>query len=686
MSDVTLVPGSGRLVVTTAQYIVPAAGALLTFGVMSAQPGTGQLVANGLPAVSAAVLIAQTGSLALSEELPHQAYTLLPPESGALALSGKQPVVVSHTTQDLLLTGQQAAIGRGQRLPTFATESMDSDFFQRLDENPLNNGWWFNVVTNGLKLLDTSAKAGQPGLCISGWKASKKVFSNWQVSQCQVSALGNFDDPGVGVLLDATGGGRGYVALYHISSQQVEIYKLTGGVLSSLTTLSVTLAATDLLSLEARAGASSTLLTAYKNGVSFGNVTDSTSPYLSGQPGLAYNYANINATVIDNWLAVDLATSGLALTGYRPFVGPTFYPLVPQLALTGAAPVVNVGAINAVVLGGALNLVGTAPTLKLSQTGFTLSGSLSLSSSAPVLNSKVTIQPGVGALTVTGVLTGRASNVFVSPSAGTVALNGAAGFSNSKVQTQTGALALSPQNAGTGIGGTSKSATPFGADMALSGVAPVVGQSYTPLTQTGSLALSGIPGAVFFQVTPAAGAASFAGAAPKVSSSAVLLPDAGALSLAGYSPNFTAEIKPQTGALSLSGSTSGASSKLSIPTAALSLSGQQPSLKTEFKFAPSSAGLAFAFDVPKSTVNATLSPGSGTLEITPQDPEALPSVVFSPFSGILLAESESPTSSGGNSTLEVGSGVLTFDGVAVVPIIPAAVLPGVTTLVILNSE
>lgn len=105
--NVTIVPNSGTLIVTTAgltsQVITPNAGALSLIG-----------QAPSVNAVSS-VIAPNAGSLAFSGAIPLQTLTLLPPAAGNLALTGVAPLVTVY--QAAVITPSAGALNLAGNYP-----------------------------------------------------------------------------------------------------------------------------------------------------------------------------------------------------------------------------------------------------------------------------------------------------------------------------------------------------------------------------------------------------------------------------------------------------------------------------------------------------------------------------------------------------------------------------------------
>jgi hypothetical protein len=193
-----------------------------------------------------------------------------------------------------------------------------SDNFTRANEAPLANGTWGSIFTQGLAIVSNIAHGAATGTeSFSAWLTSSRTFTNKQSSEITLTTIGNFDNAGAAVLATTTGSGRGYVAVYENDAPRVAVYKAASGTATSLlTSISGAFVATDKLKIAVDAsGGSSAVLTIYKNGARIGTVTDSSSPYTSGQPGVYYNRGNSNVTGITLWTGLEISPTGTPISG-----------------------------------------------------------------------------------------------------------------------------------------------------------------------------------------------------------------------------------------------------------------------------------------------------------------------------------------------------------------------------------
>jgi hypothetical protein len=142
---------------------------------------------------------------------------------------------------------------------------------------------WTVTNTNTINISSDNF-IGAGANSVAYWNAN--AFNPSQFSQTTLTALnGTTDFPGVVTLMSGSGSGaQGYQCVEDTTN--IFIQKIAGTVNTTLVSGTVSGAAGDILRLEAVPGAASTALTCYRNGVSALTFTDSSSPYLTGSPGL----------------------------------------------------------------------------------------------------------------------------------------------------------------------------------------------------------------------------------------------------------------------------------------------------------------------------------------------------------------------------------------------------------------
>jgi hypothetical protein len=184
---------------------------------------------------------------------------------------------------------------------------MASDNFNRT-ENPLSTGWatasGFNAVqANG------SVAVGTSGDCVSVRTGAHPAD---QFSEVTIGALNNDGGP---VVRGSTSVVQGYFCDAQLTTpNEIQIFKITAGpTFTPITVIQtgVNIVNGDVIRVEVSGGAT-TVLVVKKNGVAETNVTggsltDTTSPYTSGVPGI---FASGTSLTFDAWQGTDPATSG----------------------------------------------------------------------------------------------------------------------------------------------------------------------------------------------------------------------------------------------------------------------------------------------------------------------------------------------------------------------------------------
>jgi hypothetical protein len=183
---------------------------------------------------------------------------------------------------------------------TIGTETV-SDNFNRANQSPIAG----NCSTGGGQMQissNTVIPVTAPSDCdcfYSAW-----VSGDNQFSQAEITATGTAAGNGPGVLVRriTTVGTKTYYRTVLDESGNYELAKFDAGAFTSLRTGTVSYVAGQKLGLSATGGATTTLKIWYNNVQIGTNVTDSSSPLLTGDPGLSWS-GSITAGVTDNWNA-----------------------------------------------------------------------------------------------------------------------------------------------------------------------------------------------------------------------------------------------------------------------------------------------------------------------------------------------------------------------------------------------
>jgi hypothetical protein len=181
-------------------------------------------------------------------------------------------------------------------------------------QNPLSGHW--ATVNGGLQCTASGIVKGSgvsPQDNLSSWSTGDYTFLNNQTAAITVSNLGAQDWPGVTVRTTGTGAtATGYVlyALQEISG--INLYKLVAGSIGSGSTnliqsfTGLTLTGTHTMELDI----AGTTWTVKWDGVTQGTGTDAS--YATGQPGMAYEFGNSNASQINSFTATDAGGASTA--------------------------------------------------------------------------------------------------------------------------------------------------------------------------------------------------------------------------------------------------------------------------------------------------------------------------------------------------------------------------------------
>jgi hypothetical protein len=211
-----------------------------------------------------------------------------------------------------------------------ARTQIASDDFNRANSGDLGANWlslrpgWAtaDLTSNTVHAADTSQEQSER------W-AGSGTFSDDQYSKLTLATGSrgwDTSDYRIGVIVradSATDAGRDFYALMMLNDADIgvacttRIVKMLNGTESTLSTTTTTWADGDTISLEVVTSGGNAVLTAYKNDVAISalNVTDSSSPFTTGKPGL-YIRGSSTRPVGDNWSGGDV-TSGAeaALSG-----------------------------------------------------------------------------------------------------------------------------------------------------------------------------------------------------------------------------------------------------------------------------------------------------------------------------------------------------------------------------------
>jgi len=157
----------------------------------------------------------------------------------------------------------------------------------------------FNVVTNRVR--------GNAGRSVLAIKTSVADFTDYHEASVIYRTVSNTDYGGPAVMVDPVAGTGYALMLDGTNSTSRMIVKFTSTTQTQVGTLAALVpAAGETWTLRAQNLGSSVELTAYQNGSLVMTRTDSTSPHLTGQPGLYYRRENVGGTYLDDFTAQDI--------------------------------------------------------------------------------------------------------------------------------------------------------------------------------------------------------------------------------------------------------------------------------------------------------------------------------------------------------------------------------------------
>ena len=189
-----------------------------------------------------------------------------------------------------------------------------TDSFPGGNETPIAGNWnsgaggWGNV-----NLVSNAVQAGTTDTDVMA-KYNAGSFSNDQYSQAKIVTFSTGTGyVGVSVRAQSDTDGSCYVLYAQNVNNRFEIAKQNASGASVSTTTLATITATpavnDIIKLEAT-GTNPTTLKAYQNGTQIGsNVTDSSSPYNNGRPGVAFYSSTVANHRLDDWEGGDVGAA-----------------------------------------------------------------------------------------------------------------------------------------------------------------------------------------------------------------------------------------------------------------------------------------------------------------------------------------------------------------------------------------
>lgn len=287
--------------------------------------------------------------------------------------------------------------------------------------------------------------------------------------------------------------------------------------------------------------------------------------------------------------------------------------------------------------GNEVQIIGHQTTASTSDftVGFTSAADDVSLAAANLREAGVSIAPGVGALTVTGLAPVLLLALTVIPSLGAVAYQGYAPSVQITISPGAGEILLNFNPAGGGYPPTVVVTTgvniqvPAGT-LAVTGVGAAL--ATTAQVPSGTLTVTGGGVSVATAVTVPAGTLTVAGAAPDAVRTLLRQPDVGAILLAGATPRVL------TGVI------------LPLPVGSLTLSGSSPDVLQ----------------------GATVTPGAGAVALEGSAPTVLQTFLVSVPAGVLTVTGQAPDVNAPQ-VRELSAGALTLTGLAPVVVMPSIV-------------
>lgn len=192
---------------------------------------------------------------------------------------------------------------------TVAAGASFTDTFNRADENPLSGGGnWTTAISPGGTIKLVSNKVVGATASNDNFARVTTTAATFNANQQATITIGGsaIADISACVRIASTSSIACYL-IYVSNSTTLTMYKVSaaGAFTAQGANFTITaVVAGDTIGISA-SGSATTTLTVFRNGVSQGTRTDSSSPLTSGQPGL--HIFNNNATqTIDSFTAVDL--------------------------------------------------------------------------------------------------------------------------------------------------------------------------------------------------------------------------------------------------------------------------------------------------------------------------------------------------------------------------------------------
>jgi hypothetical protein len=226
----------------------------------------------------------------------------LPPQVFTQGLTASLSFTSSFTKGLLYLRSFTATLFGGA-VTSIGTQT-NTDNFNRANQSPISGNGWTDkgnaILTSNAVTALTPSSDGQARY--SSWAGGDD-----QYSQGEITVTGTSAGAGIGPAVRcSTDANKTLYRLVIDAAGNYELSKFISAAFTSLRTGTLTYVAGQKLGLSATGGATTTLKIWYNNVQIGTDVTDSSSPITTGQPGFGYS-STVTTAVFDNW---DAGTSG----------------------------------------------------------------------------------------------------------------------------------------------------------------------------------------------------------------------------------------------------------------------------------------------------------------------------------------------------------------------------------------
>ncbi len=219
-------------------------------------------------------------------------------------------------------------IGADQSNVGFGEVEKTTTFFDNFNraDGSIGSNYVTMVTGSGLPLaitnnqINASSGVSNIEISLSSISSSVATFSSDQQAIIRYTAISGFDFGGPAVRVDPINGNGYILFLDGVDAPGRRITRLDGGVRTNIgANVGIVPNVGDVFTLRAVGS----LISAYRNGILVASASDAT--YTTGQPGVFYKKENNNGTLMDNFIAANVSTTGGSLvimtnTGSRGLV------------------------------------------------------------------------------------------------------------------------------------------------------------------------------------------------------------------------------------------------------------------------------------------------------------------------------------------------------------------------------